>query len=113
DMVIDELENKLVELKRARSASSHHLATAQALASPVWKVPPEIWTEIFSSYASENRKTTFPATDLVAICSTWRAIVLSTPRIWSFLNIRSSDRVLSTLARDISHSKEAPLTIKI
>ncbi|KAE9382987.1 hypothetical protein BT96DRAFT_951722 [Gymnopus androsaceus JB14] len=34
DTVIDELENKLVELKRARSASSHHLATGKSIGFP-------------------------------------------------------------------------------
>ncbi|KAE9409809.1 hypothetical protein BT96DRAFT_931356 [Gymnopus androsaceus JB14] len=86
DIAIDELENKFAELKRARNVSSHHLATAQALASPVWKVPVEIWTAIFSSYARENRMANFLAAKLLESYRLVRApnlVFLEHPQFWS------------------------------
>ncbi|KZP27623.1 hypothetical protein FIBSPDRAFT_1040140 [Athelia psychrophila] len=71
---------------RLQEYISHH----QALISPLRQFPPEVLSEIFlhltPSYNSDVESDDLPMF-LGGICSYWRQVALSTPRLWSTIDV--------------------------
>jgi F-box-like len=78
-------------LKRRRDEFSHYIAEHQAFLAPMRRLPAELLSQIFSRYCDHayskesNRSSRFRQHPfgLAKVCRRWRAIVLSTPEIWS------------------------------
>lgn len=78
-----------------------HLGTSQALLSPLRQLPPEILSEIFflCLYTGDSLDILQPPWLLGHVCSRWRAIALSTPRLWFYLNL-DLDTISDTRPKD-------------
>ncbi|KAF8186233.1 hypothetical protein BJ912DRAFT_1060281 [Pholiota molesta] len=117
----------LSALEEYRSALHRTLAYQQSSLSPIRRLPPEIWGEIFlfASAGSAIRCGPRSETDqedipllLCQICSYWRTVAISVPALWSNIRLDLLDMpllltpgVLSVLGLCLARSKNEPLTL--
>ncbi|KAK0485302.1 hypothetical protein EDD18DRAFT_1293207, partial [Armillaria luteobubalina] len=97
-------------------------------ASPIRSLPAELLEEIFIAHCAEsdradpyyNSGVTFRKSRLrlLSVCSRWRDVALSTPRIWVALSvdcasycIEGAESKISVLERWVSSSGQLPLSI--
>ena len=72
-------------------------------------------------YSSERRKLINPTLVFCAVCSSWRFLALSTPRLWNRINVHlphnineaQVQRMAADLVQWISRSHSLPLTLHI
>ncbi|KAJ7732090.1 hypothetical protein B0H14DRAFT_3615866 [Mycena olivaceomarginata] len=90
---ITETRMRLLRLEREEMHAAHHIERCKYALAPIRQIPNEILAAIFVCYAEITRA---PCTDvrggvwiLGHICRHWRAVVLSTPAVWSFFRARS------------------------
>ncbi|KAJ7818663.1 hypothetical protein B0H14DRAFT_3739579, partial [Mycena olivaceomarginata] len=90
---ITETRMRLFRLEREEMHAAHHIERCKYPLAPIRQIPNEILAAIFVCYAEITRA---PCTDvrggvwiLGHICRHWRAVVLSTPAVWSFFRARS------------------------
>ncbi|KAJ6616655.1 hypothetical protein B0H10DRAFT_2036413 [Mycena sp. CBHHK59/15] len=106
------LDDKIVEMQQAiddlieeRYALNSYVQAHRALVSPVRRLPLDIIQEIFIACLPTHRNCVMSAREapvlLGRVCSAWRSISLSTPRLWARLHIveptRPFDMVPTTL----------------
>ncbi|KAF7364849.1 hypothetical protein MVEN_00355200 [Mycena venus] len=95
DAQIEEMEITLSLLKEKRASLQAPIDAHRALISPMRHVPLDVLQEIFfSCLPTEHNALIDPAEApllLGQICSHWRSVAYSTPRIWSSLHIPSFD----------------------
>ncbi|KAJ6475895.1 hypothetical protein DFH09DRAFT_1293234 [Mycena vulgaris] len=91
DDEITDLQQALDKLKEERSRLGTYVEGHMALISPARRLPLDIIQEIFLACIPTHRNCVMSATEapvlLGRICSSWRTISLSTPRLWSILHI--------------------------
>ncbi|KAJ6594633.1 hypothetical protein B0H19DRAFT_920691, partial [Mycena capillaripes] len=91
DNKITDLQQALIELTEERKNLSAYVEEHRALISPVRRLPLDIIQEIFVACLPTHRNCVMSAQEapvlLGRICSSWRAISLSTPRLWARLHI--------------------------
>ena len=115
-----------------------HSRVAQSPESPtttINSIPSEVLSEIFilasltdrefferpNFYDSERRKLMNPTLILCAVCSSWRFLAFSTPRLWNRIPIRvprgikedQAKRKAADLIQWISRSRSLPLTLNV
>ncbi|KAJ6456368.1 hypothetical protein C8R45DRAFT_576748 [Mycena sanguinolenta] len=85
------MRKALEKLTEERDALGAYMEAHKALLSPARRLPRDIIEEIFMACLPTHRNCVMSATEaplsLGRICSTWRAISLSTPRLWCRLHI--------------------------
>ncbi|KAJ7466860.1 hypothetical protein FB451DRAFT_399999 [Mycena latifolia] len=95
---LKELEDEIADLQKAlskraeeRTELSAYVDAHMALISPVRRLPLDVIQEIFVACLPTHRNCVMSAVEapvlLGRICSSWRSISLSTPRLWSRLHI--------------------------
>ncbi|KAJ6578615.1 hypothetical protein B0H10DRAFT_2101374, partial [Mycena sp. CBHHK59/15] len=84
DEKISDLQKTLDELAEERDRLSAFVDAHQALISPVRRLPLDIIQEIFVACLPKHAT---PPILLGRICSAWRSISLSTPRLWASLHV--------------------------
>ncbi|KAF8138028.1 hypothetical protein K438DRAFT_1543783, partial [Mycena galopus ATCC 62051] len=86
DNRIAELQNAIDELAKKRATVSAYVDAHRALISPIRRFPLDMLQEIFVACLPTHRNCVMSATEspvlLGRICSSWRTISLSTPRLW-------------------------------
>ncbi|KAJ6573537.1 hypothetical protein DFH09DRAFT_1152060 [Mycena vulgaris] len=91
DDEITELRTALDKLVDERDKLGAYVDAHRALISPVRRLPLDIIQEVFIACLPTHRNCVMSAVEapvlLGRICSSWRAISLSTPRLWSRLHI--------------------------
>ncbi|KAJ7457854.1 hypothetical protein FB451DRAFT_589538 [Mycena latifolia] len=91
DDEIADLQKALGKLMEERDRLNAYVDAHQALLSPVRRLPLDIIQEIFVACLPMYRNCAMSAMEapvlLGRICSSWRTISLSTPRLWSKLHI--------------------------
>ncbi|KAJ7441743.1 hypothetical protein FB451DRAFT_1150512 [Mycena latifolia] len=91
DDEIADLQKALDKLAEERAGLSAYVDAHRALISPVRRLPLDIIQEIFVACLPTHRNCIMSAVEapvlLGRICSSWRSISLSTPRLWSRLHI--------------------------
>ncbi|KAJ7437728.1 hypothetical protein FB451DRAFT_1570557 [Mycena latifolia] len=91
DDKIADLQEALHKLADERSALSAYVDAHRALISPARRLPFDIIQEIFFACLPSHRNCVMSAAEapvlLGRICSSWRAISLSTPRLWSRVHV--------------------------
>ncbi|KAJ7441692.1 hypothetical protein FB451DRAFT_117073 [Mycena latifolia] len=91
DDEITVLQKALDKLAEEHAGLSAFVETHMALLSPVRRLPLDIIQEIFIACLPTHRNCVMSALEapvlLGRICSSWRSISLSTPRLWSRLHI--------------------------
>ncbi|KAF7341966.1 hypothetical protein MVEN_01783100 [Mycena venus] len=85
------MQKAIDKLKEERDAVSAFVEAHKALASPLRRLPLDLIQEIFMACLPTNRNCVMSAIEapvlLGRICSSWRNISLSTPRLWSRLHV--------------------------
>jgi len=118
---IAKLTNALDKLLIKHKDLRKHVASHQNILSPMRKLPAEIWSEIFLFTLSRSGRR-FDAKKspllLGQVCSDWRHIALSTPRLWSSIQLKNmprysqhSDTALVQLW--LARSRNLPLSISL
>ncbi|KAJ7090848.1 hypothetical protein B0H15DRAFT_884146 [Mycena belliarum] len=91
DDEIADLHQALDKLARERAGLSAYIDAHKALLSPARRLPVDVLREIFTACLPSHRNCVMSSSEapilLGLVCSTWRAISLSTPRLWSRLHI--------------------------
>ncbi|KAJ7762535.1 hypothetical protein B0H16DRAFT_1529133, partial [Mycena metata] len=88
---IADLQKTIDELTEERVAVSTYVDAHRALISPVRRLPLDILQEIFMACLPTDRNCAMSMAEapvlLGRICSSWRTLSLSTPRLWCSLHI--------------------------
>ncbi|KAJ6594652.1 hypothetical protein B0H19DRAFT_1009675 [Mycena capillaripes] len=91
DDEIAQLQMAMDKLVEERESLGAYVAAHKALISPVRRLPLEILQEIFIACLPTHRNCVMSASEppvlLGRICGSWRAVSLSTPRIWAKLHV--------------------------
>ncbi|KAJ7241476.1 hypothetical protein C8J57DRAFT_1359749 [Mycena rebaudengoi] len=91
DHELTELEAAIDRLRDARKTISAYVDAHSALLSPFRRMPLDIVQAIFVACLPTDRNAAMSATEapilLGRICSSWRMLSLSTPRLWASLHI--------------------------
>ncbi|KAK7001449.1 hypothetical protein R3P38DRAFT_3049181, partial [Favolaschia claudopus] len=79
------------KLEETRRELSTYVDAHKALISPIRRMPPDILSEIFIACLPTHRNCVMSATEppvlLGRVCSSWRALSMETPRLWSSLHV--------------------------
>ncbi|KAJ7502628.1 hypothetical protein B0H11DRAFT_2363514 [Mycena galericulata] len=88
---IADLQRAIEKLEEQRDGLDAHIEAHTALISPLRRMPPDMIQEIFMACLPTHRNCVMSAKEapvlLGRICSSWRTLSLSTPRLWSRLHI--------------------------
>ncbi|KAF7298542.1 F-box domain-containing protein [Mycena indigotica] len=95
---LDELHTEVARLEKLLSVVMHErdeltdfLASHQALISPMRRIPDDVLCLIFLETLPAHRNTALDAKEgpmlLAGVCSHWRALALSTPKLWSKMHL--------------------------
>ncbi|KAJ6538828.1 hypothetical protein DFH09DRAFT_1176345, partial [Mycena vulgaris] len=88
---IADMQKAIDKLKAERERLGAYVQAHRALISPVRRIPLDLLQEIFMACLPAHRNCVMSAREspvlLGRICSSWRAISLSTPRLWARLHI--------------------------
>lgn len=91
DKVIKRFEENLKGLKEKRNEIHNHIQTYQTVLSPARRLPPDILREIFLFCLTTERNSILSASEapmlLTRVCSAWRALAFSFPRLWARLHV--------------------------
>ncbi|KAF7376868.1 hypothetical protein MSAN_00104300 [Mycena sanguinolenta] len=91
DDEITKLQKAIDKLAEERSRVAAYVEAHKALISPVRRLPLDIVQELFVACLPTHRNCVMSASEapvlLGRVCSSWRAISLSTPRLWCSLHI--------------------------
>ena len=91
---IDRLNSIIEKLYDEHSALNAEIEAHRALLSPLRQVPLDIMEEIFTHCLPTDQNAVMSTREapllLGRVCSEWRSITLSTPRLWASLHIPSS-----------------------
>ena len=91
---IDRLNSIVEKLYDEHSALNAEIEAHRALLSPLRQVPLDIMEEIFTHCLPTDQNAVMSTREapllLGRVCSEWRSITLSTPRLWASLHIPSS-----------------------
>ncbi|KAF8962989.1 hypothetical protein BDZ97DRAFT_1662121, partial [Flammula alnicola] len=83
---IRHLATLIQDLKEKEQATQATINLYNRILSPVRRVAPEIWSEIFYHCLPTQRNPIMSTSDapllLIRVCSTWRSAALSSPRLW-------------------------------
>ncbi|KAJ7704793.1 hypothetical protein B0H17DRAFT_864942, partial [Mycena rosella] len=86
DAEIADLQKAIDKLTTERAGLDAYVDAHKALISPIRRLPLDIMEEIFVTCLPTDRNCAMSAVEapilLGRICSAWRAISLSTPRLW-------------------------------
>jgi F-box-like len=92
-----------------------------ALVAPIRRLPPEVLSEIFLHYNDENNisdlRLNMAPLLLGGVCSRWRTVALSTPRLWTSFSLTIRPKYLKSnvmLAETwLARAGTCPLTIRL
>ncbi|KAJ6493817.1 hypothetical protein DFH09DRAFT_1206939 [Mycena vulgaris] len=105
------MEKALDKLKAERDSLVGYVEAHKALISPARRLPLDIIQEIFVACIPTHRNCVMSASEapvlLGRICSSWRAISLSTPRIWARLHIVEPERPYNSTSSPLFNEKWA------
>ncbi|KAJ7913904.1 hypothetical protein B0H13DRAFT_2003971 [Mycena leptocephala] len=132
DDEIADLQQAIDELARERRGLRAYVEAHQALISPFRRLPVDLIQEIFLACMPTHRNCVMSASEapvlLGRICSSWRVISISTPRLWSRVHVvdpTPPDRPTSTLYEEklaqrlettktwLARSGQCPLSISL
>ncbi|KAF8196783.1 hypothetical protein K438DRAFT_1825544 [Mycena galopus ATCC 62051] len=129
---LKELDDKIAEMQKAidklaeeRDGIEAYVQSHKALISPTRRLPPDIIQEIFIACLPTHRNCVISASEapilLGRICSSWRALSLSTPRLWCSLHVAEPLRAPNDGSFDLieiaktwlGRSGQCPLSISL
>ncbi|KAF7364804.1 hypothetical protein MVEN_00350500 [Mycena venus] len=88
---IERIDHEIAQLEARRLRLSAYVSAHETLLAPIRQLPLDIIREIFIACMPKDQNAVMSAQEapllLGRICSSWRAIALSTPRLWSSIHI--------------------------
>ncbi|KAK7468289.1 hypothetical protein VKT23_002803 [Stygiomarasmius scandens] len=92
DSEILALNTALSALRRKREAIQSSLTQYRSLLAPIRRLPPEILSHIFCQLGPDflmqfSSFSSLPALAVSAVCTSWRHLALSTPKLWAHLDV--------------------------
>ncbi|KAJ7634594.1 hypothetical protein FB45DRAFT_470160 [Roridomyces roridus] len=91
DSKIADLQHALNKLLEEREGLGSIVQSHEALLSPIRRMPADIMHEIFLACLPTHRNCVMDASEapllLGRVCSAWRTLLLTTPRLWASLHI--------------------------
>ncbi|KAK7029354.1 hypothetical protein VNI00_014608 [Paramarasmius palmivorus] len=114
DEEIRRVRQVLESLESKRQALSQIHEKRQGILSPIRKLPPELWTRIFS-YVCHSKEPYYytlhidddkgpPAAIAISqVCSRWRNIVCAIPRLWSSIYMNAKAQLFSRRGVKVGH----------
>ncbi|KAF7324828.1 F-box domain-containing protein [Mycena kentingensis (nom. inval.)] len=104
DAKIAQLQAAIDVLLQERAEIASFVAEHQALLSPVRRLPRDILEAIFLTCLPTNRNAAMVANEapllLTRICSAWRSVALSSPRLWARFHVQVPFRTQSDVDRE-------------
>ncbi|KAK7006033.1 hypothetical protein R3P38DRAFT_3041071, partial [Favolaschia claudopus] len=98
------LRQKLYELVEQRDSLDAYIQSHKALMSPIRRIPLDVLEQIFIACLPAHRNCVMSAQEapvlLGRVCSSWRTLSLSAPRLWSRLHIVLPPPDHESLSRD-------------
>ncbi|CAA7262293.1 unnamed protein product [Cyclocybe aegerita] len=121
DRAAVQIQRLLRDLERERTNVQEFANKYRVLIAPVWELPPEILSYIFTlalplSPPSEiSRRTLRPALVLAHVNQHWRNVALSTPQLWTNIYIDAStlQHELCIPRLLVKRSGDCPLTLHV
>jgi hypothetical protein len=119
---ITRLKLELEELARKRDELTEHIDLHLALVSPARRLPEDVVREIFTASIPSDRhpslSTKGSPVAMTLICSDWRRVALSMPRLWTSLHVEMPESSSFKLAHTrlqswLLRSAHLPLSISI
>ncbi|KAJ7168690.1 hypothetical protein C8R46DRAFT_1092348 [Mycena filopes] len=122
---IERLHALIEELSQKRDNLHDFIDPHLALLSPARRLPYDVVAEIFVASLPSNRNAVIDGTEspllLCQICQGWRAIALSTPRLWASLHVvvpsisagHKTQEIREAITWWLSKSAALPLSISI
>ncbi|KAJ6456423.1 hypothetical protein C8R45DRAFT_1082129 [Mycena sanguinolenta] len=114
DDEITKLQQAINKLGEERSRVAAYVDAHKALISPVRRLPLDIIQELFFACLPIHRNCVISASEapvlLGRICSSWRAISLSSPRLWSSLHVVEPLPCLNTASYDLKAAQRLEVT---
>ncbi|KAJ7785680.1 hypothetical protein B0H16DRAFT_1681019 [Mycena metata] len=108
------LQKTIDELARERDSLSTYVGAHKALLSPLRRLPLDIIQEIFVACLPAHRNCVMSAVEapilLGRICSSWRALSSSTPRLWARLHIVEPPRSLPAQIYEEKYAQRLAIT---
>ncbi|KAF9009941.1 hypothetical protein BDQ17DRAFT_1235096, partial [Cyathus striatus] len=105
DSKIEQLQQQVHELQVKRSKAYDIIIRQRALIAPILKLGHDILQEIFIACLPADRNPCMSIVEapmlLTRVCSTWRSIAHSTPRLWAAIHIVLPDVSLEPMITDI------------
>ncbi|KAJ7037459.1 hypothetical protein C8F04DRAFT_1393670 [Mycena alexandri] len=119
---LQEIDNKIAELQKTidkltqeRDSVSTYVEAHKALISPFRRLPLDIIQEIFIACLPTHRNCVMSAVEapvlLGRICSLWRTVSLSTPRLWARLHIAEPKQPGQTPTYEAQYAQQVANTI--
>ncbi|KAJ7755541.1 hypothetical protein B0H16DRAFT_716960 [Mycena metata] len=120
---IQRTQQKLDELKYRREVLATDIDAHLALLSPVRRLPDDILREIFVTSLASTHNAIIASREapllLCQVCSDWRKIAFTTPRLWSSLHVvvptepQLQDTIFSLAQQWLARSGILPLSLSI
>ncbi|KAJ7037446.1 hypothetical protein C8F04DRAFT_1092504 [Mycena alexandri] len=115
DDKISELQKAIDELAEERDSVSTYVEAHEALLSPLRRLPLDIIQEMFIACLPTHRNCVMSAVEapvlLGRICSLWRTVSLSTPRLWARLHIAEPKQPGQTPTYEAQYAQQVANTI--
>ncbi|KAJ6524699.1 hypothetical protein DFH09DRAFT_1189276 [Mycena vulgaris] len=119
---IARMQNLIDELTQKRDALNDSIAAHLAMVSPARRLPEDIVRDVFVACLPAHRNPFILSNEspllLCQICSHWRRLALSTPRLWAAVHVvipkETKAQVLAGLLKDwLNRSGVLPLSISV
>jgi hypothetical protein len=114
DEQIGRLTNLLISLKSKRRTLSLSLERAESLLQPIHQLPREVLAQIFKyagRFISFGEKVSIPLLNCAHVCSSWHDVTMTTPSLWSRLDIDLASSHSSALEWVLRNSGSSRLGI--
>ncbi|KAJ7062346.1 hypothetical protein C8F01DRAFT_128306 [Mycena amicta] len=117
DSKIDDLRKAMEELVVERNRIGEFVDAHKALISPMRRIPIDVLQEIFVACLATERNCIMSASEapilLGRICSSWRAISMSTPRLWASVHIVEPSPPPSNASVYVTRARDARLAQRL
>ncbi|KAK7005946.1 hypothetical protein R3P38DRAFT_2647635 [Favolaschia claudopus] len=119
---LERLNERISELTAQKTQLEGYINSHKALISHPRRLPPDILQEIFIACLPTTRNAVMSAQEapllLCRICRQWRAVALSTPRLWSYLHLSAGfisavDARLSAVSQWLQRAAACPITLSL
>ncbi|KAJ7062363.1 hypothetical protein C8F01DRAFT_1368970 [Mycena amicta] len=117
DNKIDELRKAMEELVVERNRVAEYVDAHKTLISPMRRIPIDVLQERFAACLATERNCIMSASEapilLGRICSSWRAISMSTPRLWASLHIVEPSALFPAASVYVTQARDARLAQRL